>query len=74
MSPAVEIEDRWHGHTCRKRRYVRKQAAAVAKRQAKQLGEPIGHYHCEQCHAWHTGHPPGWKAREERRRRRMLGG
>lgn len=47
---------------CRKQCYTSKKIAkARAVAVSKEIGEPIHAYKCVPCHAWHIGHPPGWK-------------
>lgn len=53
---------------CPKNRYASKKVAkqrAIAS--AKLLNEPIHAYKCPKgCHAWHIGHPIGWRAQQMR--------
>lgn len=40
---------------------AKKQAKQRAVELSKRLGEPIEAYKCFKCHAFHVGHPPGWR-------------
>jgi hypothetical protein len=39
----------------------RKLALAAASDRQRESGEPWEAYHCDLHHAWHIGHPKGWR-------------
>lgn len=46
------------GKSCYSSKKMAKQRASELR---KELQEPIEAYKCYRCHAWHLGHPPGWR-------------